>query len=254
MSSESLGTSNFIGLLFVLLFLGLIIFFAISGRKKTFQPSREISAFVRLRRVIGLAVESGKRLHIALGRGGITGIEGASAVVGLTVLERIARVASVSDRPPIATSGDGILGILSQDTLRKTFKTIGAEGQYDPRYGQVSGLTSMGYAAGSMPVFYDEQVAATVFAGHFGSEVALMTEAAMQSDVMTLAGSDNLPAQAVMYATSEQPLVGEELYATGAYLKAGPVHLASLRAHDILRWVLVLAIIIGAALKFLGFL
>ncbi len=251
---EGLVNGNILGLLFVLLFVGLIIFFAVSGRKKEFQPAREIVAFVRLRRMIGLAVESGKRLHLTLGRGGISGNEGASAVIGLTVLEWFTRIASVSDRPPIATSGNGALAILSQDTVRKTLKSIGAENQYDPGCGQLSGLTSMGYAAGNIPLFYDEQLAATVFAGHFGSEVALMTDAAGQSDVMTLAGSDNLPGQAVMYATSEQPLIGEELYAAGAYLKAEPIHLASLRAQDVLRWLLILAISIGVGLKFLGIL
>ncbi|HLA99376.1 MAG TPA: DUF6754 domain-containing protein [Anaerolineales bacterium] len=254
MSFENLASSDIPAILFVLLFLGLMIFFALSGRKKAYQPTREIPAFDRLRQVIGLAVEAGKRLHLTLGRGGISGVEGASAVIGFTVLERFARVASVSDRPPIATSGDGTLAILSQDTLRKTFKTIGVESQYDPAFGQLSGLTPMGYAAGTLPIFYDAQLAATVFAGHFGSEVALLTDAAGQNDVLVLAGSDSLPAQAVIYATAEQPLIGEELYAAGAYLKAGPMHLASLRAQDILRWILVLAIIIGAGLKFLGFL
>lgn len=254
MSVESLVSREFLGLLFVLVFLGLIVFFALSGRKKAYQPAREIPAFVRLRRAIGLAVEAGKRLHLTLGRGGLVGSEGAAAVIGLTVLERFARVASVSDRPPIASSGDGALAILSQDTLRKTFKTIGAEGQYDPSFGQLSGLTSMGYAAGTLPIFHDEQLAATVFAGHFGSEVALMTDAAVQNDVLALAGSDSLPAQAVMYATAEQPLIGEELYAAGAYLKAGNMHLASLRAQDILRWFLIVAIIVGSGLKLLGLL
>lgn len=251
---ESLASGNILGLLFVMLFVGLIVFFAIGGRKKELQPTREISAFIRLRRVIALAVESGKRLHLTLGSGGISGKEGASAVVGLTVLERFARVASVSDRPPIATSGDGTLTILSQDTVRKTLKTFGAESQYDPGFGQLSGLTPMGYAAGNIPLYYDEQLAATVYAGHFGSELALMIDAASQNEVMTLAGSDNLPGQAILYATSEQPLIGEELYATGAYLKAGPMHLASLQAQDVLRWILVTAIIIGAGLKFLGIL
>ena len=68
---------------------------------------------------------------------------------------------------------------------------------------------------------------------------------------MTLAGSDDLPAQAVLYAAAQEPLIGEELYAAGAYLKTGPVHTASLRAQDLLRWVIILAILLGSILKFL---
>jgi hypothetical protein len=45
-------------------------------------------------------------------------------------------------------------------------------------------------------------------------------------------------------------LIGEELYAASAYLKAGPAHYATLSAQDVLRWVLVAAILVGAILKF----
>jgi len=47
-------------------------------------------------------------------------------------------------------------------------------------------------------------------------------------------------------------LVGEELYAAGAYLQAGPLHTASLRAQDTLRWIIVGIILLGALLKFVG--
>jgi hypothetical protein len=56
----------------------------------------------------------------------------------LSVLERIARFASVSDRPPLATSGEGSLAILSQDTLQAAHQAIGAEGQFDYSSGQLT--------------------------------------------------------------------------------------------------------------------
>jgi len=55
----------------------------------------------------------------------------------------------------------------------------------------------------------------------------------------------------VLFAAAQEPLIGEELYAAGAYLKSGPIHIASLRAQDVLRWVLIFAILLGAILKFL---
>jgi hypothetical protein len=57
-----------------------------------------------------------------------------------------------------------------------------------------------------------------------------------------------------LYATADEPLLGEELYAAGAYLGEDAVHKASLQAQDILRWVLIGAIILGAILKLLGIL
>jgi hypothetical protein len=243
-----------LGLVFVLVFLALIVLFIVYERSHQGRPLRSIPAFDRFKREIGLAVEAGKRLHISLGRGTLTGQEAASALVGLQVLERVSRTASISDRPPVTTSGDGSLAILSQDTTRSVFRSIGSESQYDPSAGRMSGLTPFAYAAGTIPVILDEQVAATIIAGHLGSEVALITDVSERNGSLTLAGSDNLSAQAVIYATAEEPLIGEELYAAGAYLNAGAAHQASLRAQDIIRWVLIIIILAGAALKLINLL
>lgn len=243
-----------VGLAFVVVFIFLMIILAVASRNQPKQNLREISAFTRLGRAIGLAVEAGKRMHITLGWGGLIDLKGASALVGLTILERITRLASISDRPPVATSGDGVLGILSQDTLSGTYKAVGAGFQYDPTSGRVTGLTPVSYAAGAMPVIYDEQVSATVLAGHFGSEAALITDAAERNDSLSVAGSDSITATSVFIAAAQEPVIGEELFAAGAYINAGPVHASSLRTQDIFRWVLVGAILIGALLKLLGFL
>jgi hypothetical protein len=69
---------------------------------------------------------------------------------------------------------------------------------------------------------------------------------------MSLGGSENLSAQAVLYAAVQEPLIGEELFAAGAYVQAGPMHTASLKAQDVLRWVLIVAILAGAVLKVMG--
>ena len=242
------------GLLFVLVFIILLVVFTLTGKKKTIRNIREIPAFLRLRRMVGLAVEAGSRIHISIGREGLTGTKAASALLGLTMLERIARAASVSDRPPVVTSGDSTLTILSQDTLRAAYRSVNAENLYDPNAGRLTGLTPFSYAAGAIPVIHDEQISSNFLAGSFGSEVALLTEAAEKSGSLTIAGSDDLTAQSVLYATAQEPLIGEELFAGGAYLNAGPAHIASLRAQDIIRWALIAIMLAGAVAKGLGLL
>lgn len=244
--------SGLAGLVFVLVFLLLILAFVLIRRRGSGLTLREIPAFNRLGRVFGLSVEAGKRLHVSLGWGGLLGIPAGAAFIGLSVLERIARFASVSDRPPLATSGDGSLAILSQDALQAAHREIGAEGQFDASSGQLTGLTPFAYAAGTLPVISNEQTAAHILAGHFGSEVALIADAAERSHNLTLAGSDSLPAQAILFAAAQEPLIGEELYAAGAYVNAGPLHTASLHAQDVFRWLLVLGILIGVILKLAG--
>jgi hypothetical protein len=103
-----------------------------------------------------------------------------------------------------------------------------------------------------MPVIRDENVSTNIFIGDFGNEAALLTEEADRANSNLIAASDNLSAQAIFYASSQDPLIGEELFAAGAYVGAGASHEASLNVQDILRWLIILAIIIGAVLTMLG--
>lgn len=91
--------STFLGFVFTLLCLGLILFFIFYDRSRNILDLRAIKAFKHFRREVDLAVEAGKRLHISLGRGSINDLQGGSAFIGLTILDRCARAASNSDRP-----------------------------------------------------------------------------------------------------------------------------------------------------------
>lgn len=221
-------------------------------RRRSPAVLRSIAAFERLQRAIGLAVENGSRLHISLGRGNLFTARGGSALAGLAMLRRLAERTSVSDRPPIATSGDASLAILSQDTLQAGYKAAGAEDQYRLSTGRLTGLTPFSYAAGTIPVMRDENVSANVVIGDFGAESALLAEAADRENTPLIAASDNLSAQSVLYAAAQEPLIGEELFASGAYIGAGASHEASLQVQDILRWLVIAAILIGALLRLVG--
>jgi hypothetical protein len=240
------------GLIFVIGFLGLMFLFGFGKLSQSRRRLREIPAFLRLKRAIGLAVESGQRLHISLGHGGLDGPRGAAGLVGLSVIQRVSRAASISDKPPIATSGEAALAILSQDVMHASYRAVNADNRYDPSLGQLTGLTPLSYTSGALPPIYDQQVSVNMLLGSFGSEVALLADAAERTGSLTIGGSDNLPAQAVLFASMKEPLVGEELFAGGAYLQVNPMHASSLIAQDVLRWVLIIFIILGAAMKLVG--
>ena len=230
----------------------LVVFLFI--RRKTPAVFRRIEAYERLNRAVGLAVENGTRLHLSLGRGNLFTARGGSALAGLALLRRLSERTSVSDRPPIATSGDPALAILSQDTMLSGYRAAGAEEQYRFSTGRLTGLAPFSYAAGTMPIARDENVSASVMMGDLGAEAALMADAADRENNSLIAASDNLSAQAVFYASAQEPLIGEELFAAGAYTGAGASHDASLNAQDVLRWLVILAILAGSVLKLGGIL
>ena len=250
-----------LGLVLVLLGAGLMFVFSLpqrrngrgqrrAGARVVLRPMR---AMQRLRRAIGLAVEDGTRLHVSIGRSSIVSPTNASALAGLSTLERIGMLSSVSDRPPVATSGDGTLALLSQDTLRAAYRISNILEQYDPVQSRLTGPTSFSYIAGTLPVIHDERISANILVGNFGPEIGLLLDAAEREGAFTLAASDSFAAQSVLYAAASEPLIGEELFAIPAYLQAGAIHQAGLRAQDVLRWLVILALVVGSILTFLGF-
>jgi len=247
------------GILQGLVGLGIILLSAVlmvgvvAWQRKSPASFREIPAFTRLRNSVGRIVEGGTRLHVSLGHGALTSPQSGATLAGLVLLGRMVELTSGGDQPPIATSGDAALAILSQDALQTGSQAF-APRKYDLTNGRLTGLTPFSYAAGAIPAIHDNNVSSNVLIGNFGPEVALLAEAAEQENSLTMAASDNLTAQAVLFASAREPLIGEELFATGAYVDAGPLHAASLRVQDIMRWLIIIVILVGALLKLAGFL
>jgi hypothetical protein len=225
----------------------LMVIFALIQRRFPLSV-RNIPAFSRIRRAVSLVVEDGTRLHVSLGNGNLQTQFGAAAFAGLSLLRRLGETTSLSDRPPIATSGNGVLNIVAQDTLRTAHEAVAVEQSFDINNGRLTGLTPFSYAAGVMPTIRDESISTNVLIGNFGVEVGLLAEAAERQNAVVIAASDNLPAQAVLYSTSPDPIIAEELFAAGAYVQAGRMHNASLLTQDVLRWLIIGTILVGAIL------
>jgi hypothetical protein len=247
-----ISITNIVGMLVVLLGAGLVFLFSFPIKGRTRRTLRPIAALQRLRRAIGLAVEDGKRLHVSTGSSSILSTTNASALVGLSTLERVAQLSMASDRPPVATSGDPVLAILGQDSLRAAYRIGNAADQYDPDRSRLVAPSPLAYTAGTIPIIHSDTVSTNILIGNFGPEVAFLAEEADRQNAFCLAASDSLPAQAVLFAAAQEPLIGEELFAVPAYLQAGPYHYASLRVQDILRWGVVVVIVVGAFLKLVG--
>ncbi len=101
-------------------------------------------------------------------------------------------------------------------------------------------------------MLHDEGVSAAVFMGHFGVEAGLLADAAERDNALAVGASDDLAGQAVWYASAPETLIGEELFAASAYIGGTPAQTASLSVQDLLRWIIIASLIVGAAAKLLG--
>jgi hypothetical protein len=229
---------------------GLTLFFARRIQMQERPALRQIPAYTALANQVGRAVESGRQVHLTLGRGSISGPATITSLAGLGALDSLARDGCGSNVPPIVTAGDGTLLPAGQDSVRHAYTEAGRLRDYLPGKVQFVAVDTMPfvYAAGVGDIVQQGNVGGNVMVGRFGLELALVTETARRSNAEQVIGTDDPVGLALAFAATENVLVGEELLAARAYLEGEPTHLASLQVQDIMRFVVAGVILLAALL------
>lgn len=223
--------------------------------RRGFSPAlRPLKGYEALSDRVGQAVESGGRIHVSLGPNSIIGPETGTTLAGLAMLDVMAQAAAISDRPPVATTGDATALPVISDTLRRAQRGRATSPSFDPHYARLIALDAPTMAAGTTPLIKDAAVQTNILLGSFGSEAVLMTEAGARRGIEQIVGSDRTEGQAIGYAVTDKLLIGEEIYAVRAYAQDDPVTKAGLLTEDLLRWLVAGMIVIGALLQTVGLL
>jgi hypothetical protein len=213
-------------------------------------PLRRIRAYEALRGVLGQATESGKKVHVTVGSGGIGGDQTVAVSAGLAVLRYLADQGASMGVSPLVTVADPVALLAAQDTLYRAYQQAGRGSEYRSTDVALIAPDPTAYAVGAQDVGTGDDVSVNVMVGSFGQEYLLLGEAgAHQREVMQVAGSNQLSAQPFVVATADHALIGEEIFAGGAYLDDRPEHIASLQVQDLLRVGIVIAILVGVVVK-----
>jgi hypothetical protein len=221
-------------------------------RRRAAPALRGVAAFESLPDQMGKAAESGRALHISLGTGGVGGSDTVTSLAGLSALAYLAEQGVAANAPPLVTVSDPTLLPLAQHVLRRAYERRGRKGDF--RWSQVRLISPMpvAYALGTMDILNREPVLANVMLGSFGPEVGLLTQAGSQAGLVQIGGTDAPQALSILYASTDQLIIGEELYAADAYLRPSKAKLFSLVAEDVVRLVLIAGVIVFAILRILG--
>jgi hypothetical protein len=215
---------------------------------------RDIPAYSTLPLVIGEAIEANRLMHISLGSAGIGGSNTLLALASAELAYQVVQRTAIGAVSPILTVSDASGLLLAQDTLRRAYQSRDLLDRYPAGSTQwyPAGGRSLAFAAALTALVGSDPVAGSVLAGSYGPELALISEAAIRRDQHLVATSDQLEGQAVALVMAEQPLLGEDVFAAGAYLGQGASQIAGLVTQDVLRWLLILFIFIPTQLAIIG--
>jgi hypothetical protein len=232
---------------FLLLFLALLLIF-ITRVRAGYRPGlRYIPAFEVIKGFTGRAIEAGRSLHLGLGIGSVANQTTADTLAGLSVLNYLADQGAVTGVPPTVSMADPTVMLMAQNVLRAAYNNDpqGAEMAY--RHVRWIAPQPVAYAAGVMALLNIDDVEANVMVGNFGDEYLLMGEVAARQRMAHVGGTSNPDTLPFIYVSAQETLLGEEIYAAGAYLQRRPSQIGSLLTQDTMRW-LITTIILGGVL------
>jgi hypothetical protein len=199
--------------------------------------------------LVARAAETGRPLHVSVGVAGVGGAATAETWAGLTVLGQLADEAAACDVPLIVTVADATVLPIAEDILQRAHARHDNLEGYDPTQVRFVAPDPMAYAMGTMGLLAREPMAGNVMIGSFGDEYLLMGETGARRGVYQVVGTADPRTLPFVYASADETLVGEEMFAGGAYTSRLPIQVASLLAEDWIRWVVVAAILIAAIWK-----
>lgn len=239
-------------LVMLLAFLTLFFLFAARARSGFVYSLRRIGGYEAIKKAVGEAAEMGKPLHMALGTEGIGSVKTLETLAGIKILEYLAEQSALCDTPLIANVAEPTALPVAQETMFRSYAKAGYPDEYDSSQVRYLAPDPVAYAAGVMSTLGQENLAANVMVGSFGDEFLLMSEAGSRRNIPQVSGMTEPNSLAFGYASVDHLLIGEEIFAGGAYLGQDPNHIGGLVAQDVMRTAIVLTAVIGVVLRTLG--
>lgn len=230
-----------------------LMFFTWLLRKKNpFSKLRQLDAYTQLQEQNLAAFEKGKRLIFGLGGQSMLNEVTINDISGLPVFSRLSRQIVNGDQVPQAYCSDGVLACLSQSILDGVYKNALIPELFSIESTLLVGANKMSFVAGLLNEINTDSNDGLIMFGSLKPEALLAVDLAHRHNLYCQAISDSPSAQAIFYAAGCQPVIGEEYFAAGASLKAKPIYGISLRVQDLIRILIIIALLVGAIVKLMG--
>lgn len=202
---------------------------------------RRIPGIDAIDETIGRSIELGRPLSFTSGLISI----GPLFYACLGALKYIAKKSATFSSRLFVPCYDPEVMILSDATVQSAYRSQNKFSQYDPTNIRFLSSNQFAYASGYMGLIHRENVGGAFLFGSFAAESLILAEAGQQINAMQVAGTTSNEQIPFFITACDYTLIGEELYAAGAYLSRDPVQTGSLRAQDIIKLMLVAIIILG---------
>jgi hypothetical protein len=227
----------------------IIIGVLLATRNGKLHPKiRRIPALDSIEEAVGRATEMGRPVHYSPGYGEITTSTAPQTFASFDVLNHVVALTARYNTQLIVTCKSPQSFPIIQELVREAYLVAGKPDMFREDTVRFISEAQFAWAAGVLGIFTREQVAANIMLGYFMAESLLFAEGGAQVGAIQVAGTGNLAQTAFFVAACDYTLIGEELYAGGAYLSQDASKVGNLAGQDIVKMLTIAFIVLGTLL------
>jgi hypothetical protein len=216
-----------------------MIYQARAGKELYIRPIAGIQA---VEEAIGRATEMGRPVLFVPG---LSTIEDVATLAALNVLARVAEKTAEYDTKILVPNRDPIVFTISQQIVREAHSAVGRPDSFDEKNIYFVSDRQFAYAAAVNGTMMREKPATNFFLGMFYAESLLLAETGNMTGAIQIAGTDAVTQLPFFIVACDYTLIGEELYAAGAYMGKDPKLVGSLKGQDYSKAVALVALLVG---------
>ena len=190
---------------------------------------RPIPAIQAVEEAIGWATEMGKPILFVPG---ISTIQDVATIAALNILSPVAEKAAQYDSKLIVPNFDPIVFTITQEVVKEAYLKAGRPDAYRDEDVFYLSARQFAYAAAVNGIMMREKPATNFFLGMFFAESLLLAETGNMTGAIQIAGTDAVTQLPFFIVACDYTLIGEELYAAGAYMGDDPKLTGSLKGQD----------------------
>jgi len=232
-------------LVFIVTFTALTLVFiqlARSGRKMFI---RNISALDAVEESVGRATEMGRPIFFIPG---LQGLDSPATIAAINIFESVASEAIQDQTRMVAPSFDPIVMNVMQSSLKEVCTAAGRPDMYSEDDVFFVNDRQFAYVAAVDGMIARDKPATVFLQGYFYAESLILAEVAHSIGAIQIAGTSSDTQLPFFIAACDYTLIGEELFAAGAYIKKDALQLGTLKAQDLVKLLLFGLMVLGGFL------
>jgi hypothetical protein len=176
----------------------------------------------------------------------------AGSLAAIATLPYVARRTAELDLQLFLPTGSHTAYNVLNEVMRESAMMEGKPEIYNPDNVRYLSEVSRAYSAGVMSILMTEDVGAAIFLGSYHHAGLMVVETANRVGAMSVGGTDSLSQLCWFVAGCDYSVLGEEIYALGAYISKNPISVGAIAGQDIIKLAVLIITVLGVILTQVG--